>query len=181
MKNSYQEKFGYPVERTAGKVRSQMAPWIQEFISKSPFCVLATSSADGDCDASPKGGMPGFVKVLNDKQLFIPDVAGNKLFHGYVNIDSNPKAGLVFFIPGLNQTVRVNGRVKVIERSELADVKLEVQNPDQKAEILQGLLLDVDEAYSHCPRSMKFSNLWDVDEISTNSVKPPLPPKEPGI
>jgi len=181
MKNSYQEKFGYPIERTAGKVRSQMAPWIQEFISKSPFCVLATSNADGDCDASPKGGMPGFVKVLNDKQLFIPDVAGNKLFHGYVNIDSNPKAGLVFFIPGLNQTVRVNGRVKVIERSELADVKLEVQNPDQKAEILQGLLLDVDEAYSHCPRSMKFSNLWDVDEISTNSVKPPLPPKEPGI
>jgi uncharacterized protein len=158
-----------------------MAPWIQEFISKSPFCVLATSNADGDCDASPKGGMPGFVKVLNDKQLFIPDVAGNKLFHGYVNIDSNPKAGLVFFIPGLNQTVRVNGRVKVIERSELADIKLEVQNPDQKAEILQGLLLDVDEAYSHCPRSMKFSNLWDVDEISTNNAKPPLPPKEPGI
>ena len=75
----------------------------------------------------------------------------------------------------------MNGRVKVIERSELADVKLEVQNPDQKAEILQGLLLDVDEAYSHCPRSLKFSNLWDVDEISTNSAKPPLPPKEPGI
>ena len=157
-----------------------MAPWIQEFISKSPFCVLATSNADGDCDASPKGGTPGFVKVLNDKQLFIPDVAGNKLFHGYVNIDSNPKAGLVFFIPGLNQTVRVNGRVKVIERSELADVKLEVQNPDQKAEILQGLLLDVDEAYSHCPRSMKFSNLWDVDEISTNSASRRCRRRSPG-
>ena len=67
--------------------------------------------------------------MLSDKQLFIPDVAGNKLFHGYENIESNPKAGLVFFIPGLDQTVRVNGRVKVVERSELGDVKLEVQNP----------------------------------------------------
>jgi hypothetical protein len=56
-----------------------------------------------------------------------------------------------------------------------------VQNPDQKGEVLQGLLLDVDESYSHCPQSMKFSNLWDVDEISTNIAKPPLPPKEPGI
>lgn len=181
MQNKYQEKFGYPIERTAGKVKSYMAPWIQEFIRKSPFCVLATANANGDCDASPKGGTPGFVKVLNDRQLFIPDVAGNKLFHGYGNIESNPKAGLVFFIPGQNQTVRVNGKVKVIERAHLRDVKLEVQNPDQKAEVLQGLLLDVDESYSHCPRALKFSNLWDVDEISTNIAKPPVAPKEPGV
>ena len=158
-----------------------MVPWIQEFIRKSPFCVLATSNASGDCDASPKGGTPGFVKLLNDKQLFIPDVAGNNLFHGYANIESNPKAGLVFFIPGLNQTVRVNGRVRVNERSELGDVKREVQNPDHKAEVLQGLLLDVDESYNHCARSLNFANLWDVGEISTNLAKPPLPPKDPGI
>ena len=99
MQNRYQEKFGYPVERSAGKVKSQMAPWIQEFISKSPFCVLATSNASGDCDASPKGGTPGFVKVLSDKQLFTPDVAVNKLFHGYENIETNPKAGLFFSYP----------------------------------------------------------------------------------
>src|ERR1041385_4408363 len=109
MKNTYQEKFGYPAERTAGKVRQTIAPWIQEFIRRSPFCVLATSNAKGDCDASPKGGKAGFVKVLNDKQLFIPDVAGNKLFHGYTNIETNPKAALIFFIPGYNATVRVNG------------------------------------------------------------------------
>jgi len=60
-----------------------MVPWIQVFIRRSPFCVMATSNGNGDCDASPKGGMPGFLKVLNDKQLFIPDVAGNKLFHYY--------------------------------------------------------------------------------------------------
>mgnify|MGYP003575099841 FL=1 len=181
MKNKYQEKFGYPVERTQGKVRPAMAAWIQDFIRHSPFCILATSSADGDCDASPKGGRPGFVKVLNDKQLFIPDVAGNKLFHGYGNIESNPKVGLVFFIPGDNSTVRVNGKVRVIDKAEMPHVRLEVHNPDDKAEILQGLMLDVDESYSHCPRALKFSRLWDVDEITKNIDDPPFPVKEPGI
>ena len=181
MENKYQNKFGYPAERTAGKVKPVMAPWIQDFIRHSPFCVLATSNAKGDCDASPKGGKPGFVKVLNDKQLFIPDVAGNKLFHGYGNIESNPKAGMIFFIPGHNHTVRVNGRVTVMDKSELVNVHLEVNNPDEKAEVLQGLLLDVEESYSHCPRALKFSQLWDVEEISKNIAQSPLPVKEPGI
>jgi uncharacterized protein len=181
MKNKYRDKFGYPAERTKGKVKPTMAKWVQEFIRHSPFCVLATSNAHGDCDASPKGGKPGFVKILNEKQLFIPDVAGNKLFHGYGNIESNPKAGLIFFIPGHNSTVRVNGTVRVIDGAELPDVRLQVHNPDEKAKVLQGLLLEVDEAYSHCPRALKFSNLWDVDEITRNVINPPIGVKEPGI
>jgi uncharacterized protein len=181
MSTKYQAKFGYPVERTAGKVRSHMAPWIQDFIRHSPFCVMATSNAAGDCDASPKGGTPGFVKIINDKQLFIPDVAGNKLFHGYGNLETNPRVGLIFLIPGHNSTVRINGRVAVVDRSELSDAKLEVFDPDEKAEVLQGLLLDVEESYSHCPRALKFSRLWDVDEISKNVAKPPIGVKEPGI
>jgi len=181
MENKYQDKLGYPAERTKGKVKPTMAKWIQEFIRHSPFCVLATSNAHGDCDASPKGGKPGFVKILNDKRLFIPDVAGNKLFHGYGNIESNPKAGLIFFIPGHNSTLRVNGGVRVIDGAELRDVRLEVHNPDEKAKLVQGLLLDVDEAYSHCPRALKFSNLWDVEEITRNVANPPIGVKEPGI
>ncbi len=181
MENKYQNKFGYPAERIKGKVRPVMAAWIQDFIRRSPFCVLATSNANGDCDASPKGGKPGFVKVLNDKQLFVPDVAGNKLFHGYGNIESNSQAGLIFFIPGHNSTVRVNGSVRVIDRSELPNVQLEVHDPDEKAEVLQGLLLDVEESYSHCPRALKFSRLWDVEEIAKNIAAPPVGVKEPGI
>ena len=142
---------------------------------------MATSNAAGDCDASPKGGTPGFVKVLNDKQLFIPDVAGNKLFHGYGNIEQNPKVGLIFLIPEHKSTVRINGRVTVVDRSQLSDAKLEVFDPDEKAEVLQGLLLDVEESYSHCPRSLKFSRLWDVGEISKNIARPPIGVKEPGI
>lgn len=181
MQTKYQKKFGYPAARTAGKVRTSMMPWIQDFIRHSPFCVMATSNGSGDCDASPKGGFPGFVKVLNDKQLFIPDVAGNKLFHGYGNIETNPKVGLIFFIPGFGQTVRINGRVKVIDCADLPNVNLEVHEPDDNAKVLQGLLLDVEESYSHCPRALKFSKLWDVDEIAKNAANPPLPPKEPGI
>jgi len=113
--------------------------------------------------------------------VFVPDVAGNKLFHGYGNIETNAKVGLIFLIPGHNQTVRVNGKVKVIDGSALDDVKLEVHDPDEKAEVLQGLLLDVEESYSHCPRALKFSKLWDLEEISKNIAEPPLPPKEPGI
>jgi predicted pyridoxine 5'-phosphate oxidase superfamily flavin-nucleotide-binding protein len=181
MSKSFQEKFGYPAERTKGKVRPYMMPWIQDFIRRSPFCVMATANADGDCDASPKGGKPGFVKVLNDKQVFIPDVAGNKLFHGYSNIETNPKAALIFFIPGLGNTVRLSGRVRVVDRSDLHDVELEVFNADANAKILQGLLLDVEESYSHCPRALKFSKLWDTEQIAKHIVAPPLPDKEPGV
>ena len=181
MSTTYQEKFGYPAKRTQGKVRDYMAEWIQDFIRRSPFCVMATSNAAGDCDASPKGGTPGFIKVLSDRQLFLPDVAGNKLFHGYGNIEANPKVGLIFFIPGVGNTVRINGRVKVIDRDELKDVQLEVNQPDDNAKVLQGLLVDVEESYSHCPRALKFSGLWNVEQIDSNSAKPPLGVKEPGI
>src|SRR5918999_1777813 len=178
VEQKYQDKFGYPVERTKGKVRPYMAAWIQDFIRHSPFCVMATSDANGNCDASPKGGTPGFVKILNDKQLFIPDVAGNKLFHGYGNIESNPKIGLVFFIPGHNSTVRINGRGRVVDRAELNGANLEVFDPDEKAEVLGGLLLDIEDSYTRRPRGLKFSGLGDGDEIAKNAAKPPIGVKE---
>jgi predicted pyridoxine 5'-phosphate oxidase superfamily flavin-nucleotide-binding protein len=89
--------------------------------------------------------------------------------------------GLIFFIPGHNNTVRINGTVKVIDRGELKDAQVEVFNPDERAEILQGLLIDVEESYSHCPRALKFSKLWDIEEISKNIATPPVGIKEPGI
>jgi len=88
---------------------------------------------------------------------------------------------LIFFIPGHGNTVRINGRVEVVDRVQLKDVELEVFDPDERAEILQGLLLDVEESYSHCPRALKFSRLWDVNEISKNIASPPIGVKEPGI
>lgn len=172
-RNQFQEKFGAPSERAASKVAPYMNEWVQEFIRHSPFVILATSNQHGDCDASPKGGKPGFVKILDDRHLLLPDVAGNRLFQSYDNLSSNGRVGLLFFIPGNDCTARVNGAVEVVDKEKLSamNVELEIFHADENAKILQGLLLTVDEAYGHCPRALKFSNLWDVETIRRNQVE----------
>ena len=107
--NRFSDTFGYASGRAATKVVEYMSPYVQEFIKNSPLVIQASTDVEGNCDASPKGGMPGFVKILDDSRIIIPDVAGNKLFQSYLNITENPKIGLVFFIPGVRETARVNG------------------------------------------------------------------------
>ena len=157
----------------AKKVKDHLEPYVRAFIENAPFAVLASSSADGDCDASPKGGLPGFIKVVDEKTLLIPDIGGNRLFQTYRNFESNPKAGLIFMIPGMQVTARVNGRVRIVEPTELSEMNItpELQNPDDNSGLVQGFLLSIDEAYFHCPRSMQFSNLWDTDTIGENEQR----------
>ena len=176
--NRFREAYGFPNPngRALTKVKSFMTPYVQEFIGRSPFAVMATSNAAGECDASPKGGKPGFVKVLDEHRLLLPDVAGNKLFQSYQNLDANPHTGLVFFIPGVNETVRVNGKVTIVTKEELdrQNVELSLYNPDDNAKHLQGIIIEVEEAYGHCPRALKFSELWDTDEIAANKAQRPI-------
>jgi PPOX class probable FMN-dependent enzyme len=173
--NKAQRQFGEPNKFIRAKVKSSMDPVLQEFISSAPFAVMATSNTNGDCDASPKGGEPGFVKVLDEKSLLIPDFSGNKLFQSYENIEGNPKVGLIFMIPGCGLTVRVNGRVRIIAAEELqsngsyAGVLDSVEEKDTQ----QALLLDVEEAYPHCPRAFGFSKLWDTERIRQNRASRP--------
>ena len=161
--NRFTREFGFPKGRATTKVKGYLDDREKDFIGQSPFLVMATSGADGSCDASPKGGLPGFVKVLDDSTLLVPDVAGNRLFQGYVNMNENPHVGLVFFIPGVRETVRVNGRVRIISGDELREleVALEVNNPDDNAKVLQGIVVEIEESYGHCPRALKFSELWE--------------------
>ena len=172
--NRFTREFGFPKERPATKVTNHLGEKQQEFIRESPFLVMATSDGDGNCDASPKGGLPGFVKVLDDSHLLIPDVAGNKLFQSYLNILANPHVGLVFFIPGVRETVRANGRARIVGKEELAqlEVQLEVQNPDDNSKVLQGIVVELEEAYGHCPRALAFSGLWDEERINENRAVP---------
>jgi uncharacterized protein len=174
--NLFQEKFGKPSKGAATKVVSYMSEWVQTFIRHAPFAILTTSDAAGHCDASPKGGKPGFVKILSETHLLIPDVAGNRLFQSYDNVSRNPHVGLLFFIPGVDSTARVNGRVEVVDRDALLarKINLEIFNPDEEAKVLQGLLLTVEEAYGHCPRALKFSNLWDEATITQNKTASPI-------
>lgn len=165
------EEFGdiHPGAKT--KVKNFLEAPVQGYIRNAPFAVLSTSNVDGDCDASPKGGLPGFVKVINDTSLLIPDNGGNRLFQSYQNVESNAKAALVFMIPGIEVTVRVNGRVRFVEREELEELNMEaeVRNPDENSMIVQGLMLTVDEAYFHCPRAFRFAELWNTETIAKNA------------
>lgn len=174
--NRFRDAFGTPAGRAATKVVDHMTPYVQEFIKHSPFVVMASSNTEGNCDASPKGGMPGFVRVLDDRHLLFPDVAGNKLFQSYQNMDSNPQVGLLFLIPGVNDTVRVNGKVAFVNKEELdrQNVEVALYEMDERSLHLQGIIIEVEEAYGHCPRALKFSNLWNVDEIAANQADRPI-------
>jgi predicted pyridoxine 5'-phosphate oxidase superfamily flavin-nucleotide-binding protein len=161
----------HPVAAT--KVKPFLEPYVRAFIEQAPFAVMASSNAAGDCDASPKGGLPGFVKVLDDRTLLVPDIGGNRLFQSYHNFESNPKAGFLFIIPGMDVTARVNGRVRVVERADLEarGIAPEVLNADGNSGLIQGLVVDVDEAYLHCPRSFQFAALWNTETIAANAKK----------
>ena len=168
--NKFTRQFGLPKERPATKVKDILQDAHADFVQRSPFFVMATSGASGSCDASPKGGLPGFVKVLDESRLLIPDVAGNRLFQSYLNIDENPHIGLIFFIPGVGETLRVNGRATMVSKEALGrlEVKLEVQNPDDNSKVLQGLIVEVEEVYGHCPRALSFGDIWNEDRIREN-------------
>ena len=160
--NKFTRQFGFPKKRPATKVKPYMSDKEMEFVRESPFLVMATSGTDGTCDASPKGGKPGFVKVLDETRLLIPDVAGNRLFQSYLNMTDNPHVGLIFFIPGITDTVRINGKSEFVTKEELnnLEIELEVHNPDDNSKVQQGILVTVEEAYGHCPRALNFSKLW---------------------
>lgn len=175
-RNQFSDTFGYPSGRAATKVKGEMTAYVQEFIQHAPFAVMATSDAEGNCDASPKGGKPGFVKVLDAKHLLFPDIAGNRLFQSYQNMDANANVGLLFMIPGVNDTVRVNGKVIIADKEELErrNVEVSLYETDDRSMHLQGIIIEVQESYGHCPRAYTFSQLWNTEEIAANQAQRPI-------
>jgi len=152
------------------KVKDHLDEYVQGYIRHAPFAVLSTCNDRGDCDASPRGGRPGFVAIVNDRTLLLPDIGGNRLFQSYQNLEANPRAALLFMIPGSDVTARVNGRVTLVDRADLQarGVAPSLYWSDANSHIVQGLLLAVDEAYLHCPRSFQFADLWNPRTIATN-------------
>ena len=171
--SALRDELGGPHPRAATKVKDHLEPYVRAFIENAPFAVLASSDEEGNCDASPKGGLPGFIKVIDDRTLLIPDIGGNRLFQSYRNFESNAKAGLLIMIPGMEVTVRVNGRVRLVELETLNDMGIspELAMADDNSRLVQGQLLSIDEAYFHCPRSMQFAELWNTDTIRENAGK----------
>jgi PPOX class probable FMN-dependent enzyme len=141
----------------------------RRFIELSPFFCRATSRTDGLADTSPRGDAPGFVQVLDEGTLLIPDRPGNNRLDSMTNIIHNPNVGLLFFIPGVAETLRINGRARLITRPE-ALARFEVRGRAPKAAIL----VEVIEAFLHCSKALIRSRLWQEDAKVDRKTLPSL-------
>jgi PPOX class probable FMN-dependent enzyme len=151
---------GHASGRSVTKVRPSLHPLQVEWLQSSPFCVLATSDADGNCDASPKGDPAGhLIHVLDPRTVVIAERPGNKRADGYLNVLSNPHVGLLALIPGRNDTLRINGRARLVRDAPWFD-DLAVQG---KRPIL-ALVIEIDQVFSHCQKAFLRSKLWEPDQ-----------------
>jgi PPOX class probable FMN-dependent enzyme len=157
---------GYPTEIVTRKTIKHIDEHCKSFIEKSPFIAIATSDASGNLDVSPKGDPAGFVKILSDKVLAIPDRPGNRKADTLSNIIQNPNIGLIFFIPGIRETLRVNGAAQIVTDSRV----LELLSCQGKAPSI-AIIVTVKEAFMHCAKCIIRSNLWTkVDDQQERTV-----------
>jgi PPOX class probable FMN-dependent enzyme len=147
---------GEPSPVVASKVIDHLTPPTRRFIEQSPLVCLATSDGAGTCDVSPRGDPPGFVRILDARTLLMPERPGNRIADSLRNILVNPHVGLLFVLPGLGETFRVNGRATLTtDAALLAPSAIEGKPPRL------GILVDIDEAYTQCPKAFLRSALWD--------------------
>jgi uncharacterized protein len=147
---------GEPIQRTLDKQLDYLDHHCAAFIARSPIAMLATSGADGRCDCSPRGGPAGFAHVADARTLVLPDYKGNRRQDSHTNVMENPHVGLLFLIPGLGETLRVNGRARLTRAADLLAVLATKGDPPQLA-----LAVDVQEVYMHCAKAFMRSELWD--------------------
>ena len=152
------ELVGEPLELSLRKQLSSLDQHCRAFIARSPFLLIGTSNASGRGDVSPKGDPPGFVQVLDDRTLMIPDRPGNRRLDSLLNILENPQVGLLFLVPGVEETLRVNGRATIVRDEELLETAIVNGKRPHLA-----IVVEVQEAFIHCAKALKRSHLWDHD------------------
>ena len=136
----------------------------KEFISRSTFVVIASANSNGELDASPKGDPEGFVKILDDKHLAIPDRPGNRRADTFENLISNPRVAIIFFVPGKGETLRVNGEARIVRDEAL-----------RKSMFINGqiprfaMVIRIEEAFMHCPKCIVRSGLWEHESWPDSS------------
>jgi len=149
------DMLGVPAQRSVLKERSALDAHFRAFIASSPFLLMATSGTDGTCDVSPKGDTPGFVIVLDDRHIVIPDRPGNKRFDGMTNLLTNPHVGLIFLVPGREETLRINGRAWITRDAELLSRCVAQGKTPQLA-----IGVEVEQCFLHCVKAFRRSKLW---------------------
>ena len=177
------ETMGETMEISVSKCIPSLDRHCKEFIRRSPFLCLGTSGENGRADVSPRGDPPGFVQILDDNTLFIPDRPGNNRLDSMTNIIENPNVGLLFLVPGFDDTLRVNGKATIVRDDELAQAAT-VNGKAPKV----GIRVEVEEAFLHCAKAFKRSRLWDEESRQDRKEMPSLgrmileqtaPPEEP--
>src|ERR1700716_3595091 len=164
------EIYPSPTPRVIAKARPEIDAYARKFIAMSPFCVLATSGSDGSVDASPRGGNPGFVHAAGPNQLLMPDRSGNNRIDSFRNIvEGSGFVQLIFFVPGIDETLRVGGKGSVSADPELMASMVEFVKPPRGV-----LSIAVREAYFHCGKALMRSRLWSPDAQVERTVMPSI-------
>ena len=159
-----------PTPRVLAKARPEIDVHAKKFIAMSPFCVLATSGTDGSVDASPRGGHPGFVSVAGPNLLLMPDRPGNNRIDSFRNIvEGSGFVQLIFFVPGIDETLRVGGTGKLSAEPELLAAMEEFGKPPRAV-----LRIDVREAYFHCGKALMRAKLWSKETQVERAVFPSI-------
>jgi uncharacterized protein len=154
--HALRELLGAPLPLVASKVVARLNHETRKFIERAPYACLGTSDATGRCDVSPRGDGPGFVRILDDATLLVPERPGNRIADSLINILANPHVALFFLIPGASDSFRVNGRATITtDAALLAPSTCEGKPPRL------GILVDIEEAFTQCAKAALRSQLWD--------------------
>ena len=155
-----------PLSRATDKVLGALDEHCLRIISLSPFCIVATQGPDG-ADVSPRGDPAGFVQVIDDRTLLLPDRVGNNRLDTMTNLLVNPRIGLLFLVPGMNETLRINGTARITDDERLLAPSA-VNNRMPKV----GIVITVEEALLHCAKALVRSALWDGSRHIDRSILP---------
>src|ERR1700741_5117574 len=161
------EVIGHPQATVLAKIADHVNELTRQFIERSPFVCVATARPDGGLDVSPRGGPAGFVEVLDERPLLIPDRPGNRIADTLTNLLADPRIALLFLIPGVGDTFRVNGRARIVDEPEL----LAPSAVDGKVPRL-GILVAIEEAYTQCSKALIRSDLWNPEHHVERSELP---------
>lgn len=161
------ELVGSPRPATVAKERTALHELDRQWLAQSPFCLVATADADGRCDVSPKGDPAGFTLVLDDTTIAIPERPGNRRADGFVNVLTNPHVGLLYMVPGRGDTLRVNGRARLVRDAPFFD-RMTVQGHRP----LIALVVEVEQIFHHCAKAFLRSALWKPETWNPESLPP---------
>ncbi|MCC9620230.1 pyridoxamine 5'-phosphate oxidase family protein [Thalassospira sp. MA62] len=161
--------YGMPMELAVSKALSKLDPHCKRFIELAPFAVISSADANGCGDVSPRGDGPGFIKVLDDTTLAMPDRPGNNRVDTLSNIIDNPNVGMLFFVPGVNETLRINGKASIHTDQELLDLFADTVKPP-----ITVIKIHVEQAFLHCAKALMRSKLWAPETQIERKTLPTL-------